>query len=435
MKNKIIFFLFIPLSIQICSSQVPFWFIGNEFTNNDYKTLKSSYKYDYRNAGEGYLKRLTKKQNISQLKKIGLFHYYDELKNSEKHGYAALKGRSFKWFEAASSLGDLESKYNLGVHYNMGYGTKTNHTKAFAIFQNLEKDNFIQANEYLGYYYYYGLTISKDINKGASLLLSVENHILQPTSCLALGDIYSKGHLVKKDTVKAIEYYYKSAIYDRPKIELLDLWYINKEKVTKVLEQYNVNINKNLRSWYRYYLSNSSLERRPELYYDYAIILLESPYSSRSDEETQKALDLYKEYKNKVQKTNKDTNTHKWLYGWNLYQKNYLRGEPSLALKAMKFMCDAAENNSEYARELSNIYRSSAYAFIKDIDSANYWDLKASFFENSDSNVPLILGYISGNGVGKNMLKAYQLTKSTYSSINKDHKDFNNIFFSLHKTL
>ncbi|ALJ03836.1 hypothetical protein APS56_01125 [Pseudalgibacter alginicilyticus] len=410
-----------------------FELLGNTMTEKEYDRFNYKSGTYTRNYGQNKINKLLKQKNIDFLKKVAFFKYLD-FYFGDKKKYNLSKGASFSWFMAASNLGDKEAKYNIGLFYLFGYGIEQDYNTAVTIFSELLEEGFEPAREVLGYCFYRGYGLEKNIDKGSYLILSRRDKLVQPLAKVVLGEIYLNGYNIKKDTLKAVEIFHEKIRFHNSQNQLISLLYSeSKVSVKKKLIELEGHSYDALSYLYRESINRNSSKLTPEFYYDYSKILLRSNYASRTWDQTQEAINYYKKYKDTVDYS---VNEDDWYYGHNLYYKNYLRGDIYLAKTGVEVMEKAATNDNQFARELSKIYRGSAYQHIKNSKKANFWELKADLYENSNTEISTIIALATGNGIDKNITKAYQLAKNSFersSEYDKDYDAFYYLYFSLCK--
>ncbi|WP_339676849.1 hypothetical protein [Cyclobacterium marinum] len=424
--------LFIFISFLTNAQNYTFEILGPIVTEKEYKIFDHKFKY-VRGYKQKRLDKLVKKGNIDFLKKVASFKYQDFFFGNKKM-YKINKEDSFPWFMAASNLGDFESKYNIGLFYLFGHGVTKDYKAAFTAFKELTEKGYDPAREMLGYCYYEGYGVEKDIDLGSYHILSLRDSLIQPLAKVALGKIYLEGNNIKKDTLKAVEKFHEKIRFHISQDILLSLLYSkSRVSVKKKLIELAGNSSSALSYIYSKSIERNSSKMSSEVFYDYSNIILRSPFINRTWEQTQKAIDTYLIYKDTVSHS---INEDDWFYGYNLYHINYLRGDPNLATTGVQVMETAATNDNQFARELSNIYRNSAYQHIRDSKKASFWELKAELYENSNSDIATILALATGNNREKDVTKAYQLAKIGFertSVYDKDYNAFYYLYYSLCK--
>ena len=148
--------------------------INTKFYYNYEKLEKFEYiesKYDEDNLQdekqviELYWSQISEKkdeENLKIIKELAKMYYYGTTGAEQNFNI------SFSLFSKAIELNDTESLFFIGEHYLNGWGTVQNYTKAYEYFKKSTSinstDNTKSWNS-LGYLYYYGLGVEKDIKK------------------------------------------------------------------------------------------------------------------------------------------------------------------------------------------------------------------------------------------------------------------------------
>ncbi len=102
--------------------------------------------------------------------------------------------------------GNADAACDLGSFYYTGRIGEQNFAMAVELYQRAAKMGSRQANENLGYCYYYGRDIPKDYEKAYFCFVkgALDNH---PISMYKIGDMYKNGYFVEKDEREAFEIY------------------------------------------------------------------------------------------------------------------------------------------------------------------------------------------------------------------------------------
>jgi TPR repeat protein len=118
--------------------------------------------------------------------------------------------KAFYWYEIAAKLGNKDAMYYLGKMYSKGNYIKRDDVKAFDWYEkSMEKGNE-NAKFQVAYAYNNGIGVKKDLKNAVELYKDLKN---DTTALNNLGIIYEYGGKddfgfeVKKDEVKAVEYY------------------------------------------------------------------------------------------------------------------------------------------------------------------------------------------------------------------------------------
>ena len=123
------------------------------------------------------------------------------------HGVAGAKKnykKAMAWSIAAAENGDIENQGYLGNYYF----TKHKYEEAYMWYSKLLEINDSNALTRIGYMYYKGKGVEKDIAKAIDLFTrACEEDIYAVDAYIYLGDIYYKGIGVEKDIEKALDLY------------------------------------------------------------------------------------------------------------------------------------------------------------------------------------------------------------------------------------
>ncbi len=197
---------------------------------------------------------------------------------------------AFSWFQKASKMGDLDATVLLGNMYENGKGTELDYKKAFECYQKgadgeNQRGKWCLANAYFaghgvkkdyrkaynifrqmadagdaqamcsaGYCIYHGFGIETDKNKAMEWLQKSAN-LGYPPAMKSLGDIYFAGNdTVKKDLVKACEWYGKASEKDHRYEEYYKAALSKKENIEALQTQLKPAIKK--------YIENFSSQNR-----------------------------------------------------------------------------------------------------------------------------------------------------------------------------
>lgn len=126
---------------------------------------------------------------------------------------------SFKWYKQAASQEDADGLYGLGLCYRNGFGIEKDLTKSFHCFLNASELGLLDAQYELAEAYYFGWGVRKDKTKAMDLYFKAAQrghamsefmigHYLMSNR----GEIDSSFAITsKRDTVKAFEWFLKSA--------------------------------------------------------------------------------------------------------------------------------------------------------------------------------------------------------------------------------
>lgn len=126
---------------------------------------------------------------------------------------------SFKWYEQAASQDNADGLYGLGLCYRNGFGIEKDLTKSFHCFLNASELGLLDAQYELAEAYYFGWGVRKDKTKAMDLYFKAAQrghamsefmigHYLMSNR----GEIDSSFAITsKRDTVKAFEWFLKSA--------------------------------------------------------------------------------------------------------------------------------------------------------------------------------------------------------------------------------
>lgn len=158
-------------------SQAKYWY-EKAIEQNDIEA-KSSLAYLYV-ANEGLAPNITEAKNLNKeplAKQIPISYFVEAMIN--KHEGEGSYKEAFQNFQKAKQLGIKQADYYLAMMYYNGEGTTRNLPKAFSIMESLPSEHDFE----LGY---------------------------------LMGEAYLKGDQVAADTLKAIEYYNKSAQAQNP---------------------------------------------------------------------------------------------------------------------------------------------------------------------------------------------------------------------------
>jgi TPR repeat protein len=194
------------------------------------------------------LESFAKSNNAQDIYNVAQWYYeLDEIPSTIQ--------KAFKWFYRASLLGNIESRYRLGILYQTGLGVRLNYKMAFIYLKQAADLNHFEAANLVGQLYQLGKGTKKDIkkaiyyyelagNNGSSnacynlaLLYSLEHNIpnseikefewnlkaaeLGDTSCMNLiAEDYHEGKIVPKDITLAYQWLYRSAQGGNPVAQL-----------------------------------------------------------------------------------------------------------------------------------------------------------------------------------------------------------------------
>ena len=61
--------------------------------------------------------------------------------------------KAFDWYQKSAEKGNIFAQYNLGIHYQYGYGIKKDEVKAFGWYEKSAKQNHDKAQNKLGFFY------------------------------------------------------------------------------------------------------------------------------------------------------------------------------------------------------------------------------------------------------------------------------------------
>ena len=126
---------------------------------------------------------------------------------------------SFKWYEQAASQDNADGLYGLGLSYRKGLGTEKDLAKSFQCFLKASESGLLEAQFALAEAYYFGWGVRKDKTKAMDLYFKAAQrrhamsefmigHYLMSNR----GEIDSSFAITsKRDTVKAFEWFLKSA--------------------------------------------------------------------------------------------------------------------------------------------------------------------------------------------------------------------------------
>ena len=119
---------------------------------------------------------------------------------------------AFYWYKKAAEADNVDAILKVGQMYDSGIGTGKNVDKAVYWYEKAAKRNYIDAMFALANIYLYNY---RDIEKGIStyetILELTRNNKLKALIMTKLGEFYSLGIGVKKDSYKAM-YYYRDAV-------------------------------------------------------------------------------------------------------------------------------------------------------------------------------------------------------------------------------
>lgn len=105
----------------------------------------------------------------------------------------------------AAELGNIEAQLYLGYFYFCGRGVKRHYKKSAEWYEKAANQGDPSAQFFLGNCYYYGVGVRKNYKKAAKLFLSCAE--ADSDSCFMAGECYEYGSGVTKNLCKAIEYY------------------------------------------------------------------------------------------------------------------------------------------------------------------------------------------------------------------------------------
>ena len=110
-------------------------------------------------------------------------------------------------YEVETAAGNAEAMNDLGAHYYGGnHGFPQDFTKAVAYYKQAAANGSRQAQENLGYCYYYGRDMKKDYEKAFHYfaLGAFDGHLI---SLYKIGDMYLNGYYVEKNEEEAFAIY------------------------------------------------------------------------------------------------------------------------------------------------------------------------------------------------------------------------------------
>jgi TPR repeat protein len=110
-------------------------------------------------------------------------------------------------FESAFAAGNADAMNDLGAQYYDGRrGFEQNFAKAFECYRLAAQNGSRQAQENLGYCYYYGRHVPVDYEKAFHYfaLGAFDGHLI---SLYKIGDMYAAGYYVQKNTAEAFRIY------------------------------------------------------------------------------------------------------------------------------------------------------------------------------------------------------------------------------------
>lgn len=126
---------------------------------------------------------------------------------------------SFKWYKQAASQEDADGLYGLGLCYRNGFGIEKDLTKSFHCFLNASELGLLDAQYELAEAYYFGWGVRKDKTKAMDLYFkaaqrghAMSEFMIGHYLMFNRGEIDSSFAITsKRDTVKAFEWFLKSA--------------------------------------------------------------------------------------------------------------------------------------------------------------------------------------------------------------------------------
>ncbi|KAK8840100.1 hypothetical protein M9Y10_031037 [Tritrichomonas musculus] len=130
---------------------------------------------------------------------------YAKLNNMEKAIY---------YYSLAAAKNCSEALHNLGILYLESRKVKRNVTKGIELLTRAAKNDYQISQTYIGYFYYFGIYIPQDINKGIHYFLKSAKGLKGQKISFIVGNIYLKGKYLNRDVDKAIHYYKESSCFN-----------------------------------------------------------------------------------------------------------------------------------------------------------------------------------------------------------------------------
>lgn len=145
------------------------------------------------------------------LSNIGLVYEHKSVPGGGS-GYGDVEynpARALELYKEASDRGDSKSARYAGLAYQNGIGTAVDEEKAFEYFELAAQRDDSTGIVYLADYLLTGRACEQDVGRAISLYQGIidSNGHDAALSALYLGNIYSEGVYVEKDTAKAADYY------------------------------------------------------------------------------------------------------------------------------------------------------------------------------------------------------------------------------------